>query len=99
MLREAKVLTDADLTAFELMATHYAVAWRAAEIIEKQSLLQKDIFGGVHKHPLLQVLRDNSRTFLAYAVEFGLTPSARSRIKVGMEEEKDPFEEFVESRL
>jgi len=34
------------------------------------------------KHPLLQVLRDNSTAFRMYAAEFGLTPSSRSRLQI-----------------
>lgn len=81
MLQNLKVLTDADLAAFELMSVHYAIAWRAAEIVQKKGLTIK-VQGVLHKHPLLQVFRDNSAAFRAYAAEFGMTPSARSRIKV-----------------
>lgn len=83
-LRRTKILTDVDMAAFELMSTHYAVAWRAAERLEREGLTQTSVLG-ISKHPLLQVFRDNSNAFRAYAVEFGMTPSARSRIRAADE--------------
>jgi len=80
-LRRLKVLTDVDVAAFELMGTHYAMAWNAARRIEREGLTRA-VDGAMHKHPLLQVFRDNSNAFRAYAAEFGMTPSARTRIHV-----------------
>ncbi len=91
-LREMLIFTDADLAAFELMSVHYAMAWRAAEIVQTQGIVLKDKFGQLHKHPALQILRDNSAMFKAYAVEFGLTPSARSRIQVPLPSEPEQLE-------
>lgn len=91
-LQTIGVYTDADQAAFELMAMHYALAWTAAEVVQRDGLM---ILGvkGEKKHPLLQVVRENSMAFRAYAAEFGMTPSARSRLEVGGEEELDPLEE------
>jgi P27 family predicted phage terminase small subunit len=80
-LRSTKVLTDVDLGAFELMCTHYAIAWLAAQRVTKEGLMQQNAFGWA-KHPLLQVFRDNSKAFQSYAAEFGMTPSARTRIHI-----------------
>lgn len=76
-LRATKVLTDIDLGAFELMCTHYAIARLAAERIKREGLLRNGA-----KHPLLQVMRDNSKMFLSYAATFGMTPSDRTRIHI-----------------
>jgi len=80
-LRRLKVLTDVDVAAFELMSAHYATAWNAARRIEREGLTLV-VDGATHKHPLLQVFRDNSNAFRAYAAEFGMTPSARTRLHV-----------------
>ncbi len=80
-LRATKVLTDVDLGAFEMMCTHYAIARLAAERVMKEGLMQRNAFGWA-KHPLLQVFRDNSKAFEAYASDFGMTPSARTRIHI-----------------
>jgi P27 family predicted phage terminase small subunit len=92
LLKEMAIFTDADLAAFELMSVHYATAWRAAEIVQTQGIIVKDKFNQMHKHPALQILRDNSALFKAYAAEFGLTPSARSRIQIPLPAEPDQLE-------
>jgi len=43
---------------------------------------------GAKKHPLLQVLRDSSAALRSYLVEFGMTPSSRSRLRVEPAEEQ-----------
>jgi P27 family predicted phage terminase small subunit len=91
-LREMLIFTDVDQAAFELMSVHYAMAWRAAEIVQTQGIVLKDKFGQLHKHPALQILRDNSAMFKAYAAEFGMTPSARSRIQVPLPDEATQLE-------
>lgn len=92
LLREMQVFTDADMAAFELMSVHYATAWRAAEVVQIEGLILKDKFGQLHKHPALQILRDNSALFKAYAAEFGLTPSSRSRLQMPLPEESTQLE-------
>jgi P27 family predicted phage terminase small subunit len=92
VLREMQVFTDADMAAFELMSVHYAMAWRAAEIVQQAGIIIKDKFGQLHKHPALQILRDNSAMFKSYAAEFGLTPSSRSRLQMPLPEENTRLE-------
>jgi P27 family predicted phage terminase small subunit len=92
LLQEMRIFTDVDQAAFELMSVHYAMAWRAAEIVQAQGLVIKDKFDQMHKHPALQILRDNSALFKSYAAEFGMTPSARSRIQVPLPEQPDQLE-------
>ena len=76
------VYTDADQAAFELMTLHYALAWTAAEVVQHDGLTVTSVKSGEKKHPLLQVVRENSNLFRAYAAEFGMTPSARARIEL-----------------
>jgi len=83
------LLTEVDGAAFTMLTIHYQIAWEAAQIINKEGLVAKDENGVDRKHPMLQVLRDNSAMLLRYSREFGLTPSARSRISV-----PDPDEEM-----
>jgi P27 family predicted phage terminase small subunit len=92
VLQAMQVLTDADYAAFELMSVHHVIAWAAAGIVEKDGLILIDKFGQAHKHPALQILRDNSALFKAYAAEFGMTPSARSRIQVPLPDEPSQLE-------
>src|SRR5574337_418462 len=57
LLQEMQIFTDVDQAAFELMALHYATAWRAAELLQSSGLVIKDKFGQLHKHPALQLMR------------------------------------------
>lgn len=91
-LHAMQILTDVDVAALELMATHYSIAWESARVIQKQGLTVTDTFKQVHKHPLLSVFRDNSTAYRAYAAEFGMTPSSRSRIQVPEPAEWDQLE-------
>lgn len=80
LLKLEGLLTDIDQAGFELMGEHYAIAMRAAEIVEREGLKTKDERGLDRKHPLLSVFRDNAVAFRNYAAEFGMSPSARSRV-------------------
>lgn len=76
------IMTDVDIPAFMLAAEHFGIARGAATIIAEDGMVTTDENGFMRKHPLLQVLRDNSAAFRQYATEFGLTPSSRSRLHV-----------------
>ena len=59
------------------------------------SLLQTD--GGflIKANPAVAMLADADRRFKSYLVEFGLTPAARTKVKVdGGEKEEDPLNQF-----
>lgn len=85
----AGVLRTVDVPAFVLMAEHYALALRAAEeIAGNDYLTTEDRNGAERKIPQLQVFRDNAAAYRAFAAEFGLTPSSRTRIHVAAEGEQ-----------
>jgi P27 family predicted phage terminase small subunit len=90
LLESAQLLTEADGQAFELMATHYALARRAArELRRANTLTNEDENGVARKHPLLQIYRDNSAQFRQWAQLFGLTPTARAKLSVPEPEDDD----------
>lgn len=91
-LRALDLLTDLDIAAFELMSVHYSIAWAAASIVERDGLLLIDKFNQAHKHPALQVMRDNSAAFRAFAAEFGMSPSSRSRIQTPLPDDMSQLE-------
>jgi P27 family predicted phage terminase small subunit len=86
-LERLHVLTGVDTAAFRLMAEHYAIAVQAVTELRDGGLTVegKD---GTKKNPLAQVFKDNSIAFKAFAVEFGMTPSARVRLKLPEEAEQ-----------
>lgn len=70
------------------MAEHYAFAVQAAKELREIGSLTVEGREGPKKHPLLQALRDNSQMFKSYATEFGMTPSARTRLQLPEEAEQ-----------
>lgn len=94
-LERIGLLTAVDGPAFAMLLLHWALAVDAAKTLKKEGITTVDERGLPRKHPLLQVLRDNSQAFKQYAAEFGLTPSARARLDMAKDEEIDDFTEFL----
>lgn len=101
------LLTEVDAAAFTLMAMHWQVCQDAMREMAKVTdgkpagvleLTTEDEDGLERKHPLLQVLRDNSGAFLRYAAHFGMSPSARAGMRVEPPAVADPYETFLSRR-
>lgn len=86
-LERLQILTGVDVAAFRLMAEHYAIAVQAVGELREEGLTV-ETRDGVKKNPLAQVFKDNSMAFKAFAVEFGMTPSARTRLQLPEEAEQ-----------
>lgn len=89
------LLTAVDVPAFLMLCEHYAVAMAAAEVVAQQGPMRKDENGVERKHPMLQILRDNSKAFRMYCSEFGMTPSSRQRLDFESAEEGDALAELL----
>lgn len=95
------LLTEVDAAAFQMMALHWQVCQDAMKEMTKGGqagvleLTTEDDDGLERKHPLLQVLRDNSSAFLRYAAHFGMSPSARAGMRVEPPAVVDPYEVFL----
>jgi P27 family predicted phage terminase small subunit len=72
-------VTDGDPLAAYCEAV--AVMRRSAAILARSDVLISSAQGRPMRNPALAALRDASHTMLAYAREFGLTPSSRTLIK------------------
>ena len=98
MLDRIGVLTEADAYALERACACYA------ELLELQTLVDRDGMtysttstAGetvIKGNPAVAMLADADRRFKGYLVEFGLTPAARSKVKVDGSEQKDELDEF-----
>lgn len=55
---------------------------KATALVAKGDILIKGFSGQPVRNPALAVQRDSAQTIRAFAQEFGLTPSARTRIEV-----------------
>lgn len=67
---------------------------KASAILAKSPVLVKGVSGGLVRNPALAVQRDAAFTIRTFAQEFGLTPSARSRVQsntVDQVEADNPF--------
>ena len=79
-LERMGLLTQVDGPAFLALCSHYALMFEAIKAVQEDGIRVVDEYGMVRKHPLLQVVRDNSAALRQWATEFGLTPSSRSRM-------------------
>lgn len=94
-MRDWKLLTDADVAAFEMMSVHYGLVKVAESVLEHDGLLTATVMNGVKRHPLLQTIRENSTAFRLYAAEFGMTPASRSRLSVDGDTEEDDLAKLL----
>lgn len=68
---------------------------KACQLLAVSPILLKGIHGNMVRNPVLQVQRDAAQTIRAFAQEFGLTPSARSRIEANKEDDDDGDNPFA----
>lgn len=91
-LSAARVLTRVD----EAMLAVFCQTWATYVSAVKRLREEGDIIvtekGSVYKHPLVMIRDTAADQLRKFAVEFGLTPSSRSRIKVGAVDEVDELE-------
>lgn len=93
-LRAAGVMQSPDGPALEMMKSMYDIAIKARDHLRTHPLTRVDENGIERKSPWLQILRDNATQFRAYAVEFGMTPSARQRV-AGVPDPEDDLNDIA----
>lgn len=92
------VLTAADAMGLELLVYAYEEYRRARDVadVEGSTYRTEGPAGTMFRaRPEVAIGADAWRRCRAMLAEFGLTPSSRTRIKVGATEEVDPFEELL----
>ncbi|KAB7669183.1 phage terminase small subunit P27 family [Plesiomonas shigelloides] len=99
LLDDMGVLTVADSLALERLCDIYAdiLQLRETIAIEGRTYTTKTQMGDflIKANPAVAMLADADRRFKSYLVEFGLTPAARTKVKVdGGEEKEDPLSQF-----
>ena len=102
LLRAKSVLNPCDAEPFARYMQHLKIVYDADEIIRREGIISYDKNGVPHKHPVLQIHRDNSLAALRYEEQFGLTPSARTRLRdsedIKEDREVSSFNDFIEQR-
>lgn len=91
------LLTEMDMTAFAGYCQAYA-RWKAAEeYLTANGETFETPSGYIQQVPQVSIAQTNMKIMLKFCTEFGLTPSARSRISIGNEgEPKDEMEKILE---
>ena len=95
-LSEMGVLTEIDMAAFAAYCQSYA-RWRGAQIhIDEEGSIFETEKGYQQQTPWVGIANTNQKLMLQAASEFGLTPSARSRIMAASGIKKDDVDEMEE---
>lgn len=90
-LHDARILTKLDLSSLELVCVTYARWRKAAEELDyclsfsgpklSGGLLIQSTMGGISANPLIKIESNLADLLRKLLVEFGMTPSARSRVR------------------
>lgn len=81
-----KIVTPADRDALYVYCEAVVMHRIATHMLRYEGLVATGGNGSVMKHPAHQIQRDAATLIRAFAQEFGLTPSARSTIKLHLNE-------------
>jgi P27 family predicted phage terminase small subunit len=100
--RLAKELAGLDCSPNSTMLADYCQAhalWvEAVSSIERYGTMVKSPNGFPMQSPYVAVANKQVDVMIRIAAEFGMTPSSRTRIRVGDKPPQDPFEAFLQSR-
>lgn len=98
LLLTARVLTQGDITALEAYCIQYGVMVEAQKDIKKRGMMIKQGKGMMLVNPMFEVQQKVLTQMRQFMVEFGLTPSSRSRIHVPPAEKADEFGDFLSGK-
>ena len=94
-LQAMRVLTRADVFLLEQYATNYS-QWRwLSQMVREGNCRDIGNKGNVVTSPEAQQVHKYADRLLKILVELGLTPSARTKIKVVTAKDDDPFSEWL----
>lgn len=89
------VLTLADAAALEMVCTAYADFREACDEIQQDGPTFTAENGLIKRHPAMAIKQEAWRRVMSGLVEFGLTPSSRSKVQSQPQAEASPFDEFL----
>jgi P27 family predicted phage terminase small subunit len=88
ILLRMRVLTEADYIALANLCQAYSTMVLAQRQLSKTGLILKTPSGYVQQSPLVSIVKGQMETINRLCAEFGLTPSARTRVQVQTEKPK-----------
>lgn len=98
-LHKLGVLTNLDLTAFEGYCSSYSIWLNATENIQKTGMLIKAPSGYPIVSPYMSIANKAMIEMRKWLIEFGMTPSSRSRINLPAKEKEDnPLEKYLKGK-
>lgn len=89
------LLTPVDRAAFAGYCASYGRWVKAERLLQKQGVLARGNKGQMIASPLLWISTSASKMMLKFGIEFGLTPSSRSRLVGAAPGERDPLDELL----
>jgi len=93
-LEKLEMLTRVDSPSLEAYCGAVVMMRQARKAITADGLVLNGKFGPV-KNPAVQIHRDCAALVRQFAAEFGLTPSARTRLKAPEKKTTDPLGAFL----
>ena len=98
-MESMSILTQADQSVLALYCSTYA-QWRwLAEYVKEGNVREISEKGGVTTSPEAQQVHKYADRLVKLMAELGLTPSARSRIRVVGDEPQDAFTEWLKGSV
>jgi P27 family predicted phage terminase small subunit len=97
-LGELGLLTRLDRALLAAYCQAHALWVEAVASIERYGTMVKSPNGFPMQSPYVAVANKQVEIMVRIAAELGMTPSSRSRIRVGDRPPEDPFETFLQSR-
>ena len=88
------LLSNIDLSAFGAYCQQYATWVEASEQVQKHGMLIKAQSGFPMQSPYFSIQAKAQAEMRKWLVEFGMTPSSRSRVEVDKRKAEDPMEAF-----
>jgi P27 family predicted phage terminase small subunit len=99
ILHRARLLTEGDQIALANLCQAYATMANAQRMLNKTSIVFTTPSGYIQQSPLFSVITTSMELINKLCREFGLTPSARSRLSVGnAEKEPDLLDDAIFGR-
>lgn len=93
-MNQMGVLTEVDMAAFAAYCQSYARWKEAQEHIDAEGSTFETEKGYQQQTPWVGIANTNQKLMLQAAAEFGLTPSARTRIVAAISGDKDSEDEM-----
>ncbi len=97
-LKRLGLLTPLDLPAFFGLCLSWGLVCDAATTLADEGYTVAGIDKTIKKHPALTMLNEQLTQFRLHCAEFGLTPSARERLRLLPEDEVDAMERLLTQR-